>query len=85
MNTFLDKLEKAAMDYEAGRMLRDDSEVEIDVFEDSDSGPGIFVSDYSEERGSCELVRKICEIGKIAGNDIVTLCNKHGWAYCLSA
>ncbi len=75
-------LEKAAMDYETGKMMDHDSEIEIDVFEDDDE-PGIYVSDYSKSRGNADPVKKICDIGEIANKDIIALCNEHGWAYCL--
>lgn len=82
----LEKLIEEAKSYEAGKMLgkmlREDSEVEIDILEDIDE-PGIYVSDYSEERGDAEPVKRICGVGDIAEDDIVAVCDKYGWAYCL--
>lgn len=82
MQNIQTKLIEAARAYEAGKMMRDDSEVEIDAFEDADD-PGIYISDYSEERGSAEPVQKICNIGEISNKSLMAICNQNGWAYCL--
>lgn len=86
MSNMLKKLIEEAQNYERGKMLNDDSEIEIDIFEDEDAEDDelyIWVSDYSKSRGSAEPVKKICKADKIPTDDIVSVCNKYGWAYCL--
>lgn len=73
------KLEFTAEAYERGRMMREDSEVEIDLFDDGT----LWVSDYSESRGSSEPVEKICDDGEKYCDAIENICDKHGWCYCL--
>lgn len=86
MTNILKKLIEEAQNYERGKMLNDDSEIEIDIFEDEDvnsNEPYVWVSDYSESRGNAEPVKKICKADKIPADDIVSVCNKYGWAHCL--
>ncbi len=81
-NSFLKSLIQAAKEYETGKMLRYDSEVEIDVLEYAGENY-VFVCDYSESRGSAEPVKKICEASKIGYDEIADACDANGWAYCL--
>ena len=76
----IEQIERIAMEYEQGKMLRDDSEVEIDLFEDTDE---IWLSDYSESRGSAESIEKLCDVSLVRLSDIIDMCDKHGWAYMI--
>ena len=73
------KLESTAEAYERGRMMREDSEVEIDLFNDGT----LWVSDYSESRGSAEPVEKICDDGDRYHSEIEEICDRHNWLRCL--
>ena len=70
-------LEKVAIASE-GKMMRDDSCIEIDIeyIEDSER---IFICDYSESRGSSELIVDFCPAECISKEEIEAICNKHGW------
>ncbi len=78
MKKTITMIEEAALSYERGKMLREDSEVEIDVFDD-----GIYLCDYSEERGSTEPIKKLCDTEEVSIKQIETLCDKYHWAYVL--
>jgi len=78
MNKHLEKLISIAEEYERGNMMRSDSEIEIDLLNGE-----IWVSDYSEERGSFEPITKICNADEINVEDIINICDDHCWAYCL--
>lgn len=78
MHKHLEKLISVAEEYERGNMMRFDSEIEINLIHGE-----IWVSDYSEERGSVELITKICNADEINIEDIIDICNDHCWAYCL--
>lgn len=80
----LDRLEEKALAYEQGKMLRNDSEIEIDTFYDEkDDKTYVWIADYSEIRGSAELIEKICSTDELSEEEIIKLCNKHGWCYSL--
>lgn len=79
MENFLKKrLITVAEEYERGKTLRDDSEVEIAIIEKD-----IWVCDYSEIRGSAVPVVKVCEAKELSREDIINICDEHEWAYCL--
>lgn len=78
MNKCLEELVRVAEEYERGNMMRSDSEIEIDLLNGE-----IWVSDYSEERGSAEPIIKICNADEINIEDIINICNDYCWAYCL--
>lgn len=81
-------IEITGMSYESGKMLRTDSEVEIDLAERGRQGYILSVADYSESRGSAETVALITTIDD--DNEraqiiplIEDICARHNWAYCL--
>ncbi len=78
MNRHLEKLISIAEEYEHGNMMHSDSEIEIDLINGE-----IWVSDYSEERGSAEPITKICNADEINVEDVIDICDDHCWAYCL--
>lgn len=71
--------------YERTRMLRSDSEVEIDVVTDGDTkeNNGVWLCDYSESRGGAEFIEKICEADDVDKNELIDLCNKYDWNYVI--
>ena len=71
-------IEDKALAYEQGEMMRDDSEVEIDVFDDE-----VWLCDYSESREGSEAIEKLCDIEDISTDELTSLCDKHNWAYVL--
>lgn len=77
-NILIKRLVTVAQEYERGKMLRDDSEVEIAIIEKE-----IWVCDYSECRGSAEPVVKVCEDKELSREDIINICDEHEWTYCL--
>ncbi len=76
-------LEKKALAYEQGKMMRDDSEVEINLSTDADGKQSICIADYSETRGSAEIVESVCPVDDINTDEIIDLCNEHHWCYCI--
>ena len=71
-------IEKTAREYESGKMLRDDSEVEIDVVDDE-----VWLCDYSESRGGAEFIKKMCNLNETTYDTIKSICSKHGWNYVI--
>ena len=78
MNAEIEAIEKAVLDYERGRMMRSDSEAEIDLFDGK-----VWLCDYSESRGSAEFVKDLCREDDIDLDELAELCDRHGWAYVL--
>jgi len=78
MNKYLEELVRIAEEIERGNMICSDSEIEIDNLNGE-----IWVSDYSEERGSAEPIIKICNEEDINVNDIAEICGEHQWCFCL--
>lgn len=76
-------LEEKALAYEQGKMMRDDSEVEINLSTDADGKQSICIADYSEERGGAEIVESVCPADDINTDEIIDLCNEHHWCYCI--
>ena len=76
--TTKEKIIEACIAYENGKMMRDDSEVEIDLFDDE-----YWLCDYSESRGSAEAVRKLCNESEITANEVIEMCMEYKWAHCL--
>lgn len=80
----LEFIEQEALAYENGKMMRSDSEVEIDVEDD-----GVWLCDYSAEREGAELVKKLCEADCVVGNksvkyqELIELCDRHHWSYVI--
>lgn len=72
------EIETAAQAYEHGKMLRNDSEVEIGI-----TFGMVNLYDYSESRGGAEFVKEICSANDVTKDEIIELCNKHNWAYML--
>ncbi len=72
------EIETAAQAYEYGKMLRNDSEVEIGI-----TFGMVNLYDYSESRGGAEFVKEICSANDVTKDEIIELCNKHNWAYML--
>ena len=73
--SIIKKIEKECRDYECGRMMRSDSEVEIDVVNNE-----VWLCDYSENRGGAEFVKMLCKGHDIKSSDIKKMCNKNNWA-----
>ena len=69
------KIEKECQDYECGRMMRSDSEIEIDIVNEE-----VWLCDYSQSRGGAEFVKMLCKKNKIKTFDIEKMCNKNNWA-----
>ncbi len=78
MNSIIQLIEEKAVAYEQGKMMRSDSEVEIDILDDE-----VWISDYSEERGGAEGIEKICPSCKVVESELIALCAKHNWCYSL--
>ena len=76
--SMVEELERYAEEYEQGKKLRNDSEVEIDVTDGK-----VILCDYSESRGSAETVRIICDADEISSTEIIELCNKHNWCHSI--
>ena len=74
----IEKLERLGEEYERGKMLRPDSEVEIDIVDNE-----VYLCDYSEIRESAEQVAKICDLKDIDIDDITRVCDEHHWSICL--
>ena len=74
MQQLIEKIEQEAISYERGKMLRDDSEVEIDLFDDE-----IWLCDYSETRGSGEGIKKLCNVNEVDLKEIKEMCGRHNW------
>lgn len=72
------EIETAAQAYECGKMLRNDSEVEIGI-----AFGMVNLYDYSESRGGAEFVKEICSANDVTKDEIIELCDKHHWAYTL--
>jgi hypothetical protein len=77
-NDALNRIEKLANTYQHTSMLRDDSEVEIDLIDDE-----YWICDYSESRGSSEPVRMACYADEVSRDEVIGLCKKNGWAYSM--
>ncbi len=75
MNT-IEYIENKAISYERSKMMRNDSEVEIDILDQ-----GIYLCDYSTSREGAEIVEKLCSINDINKNQLIALCDKHNWSY----
>ena len=71
-------IEEAGLNYERGKMLRDDSEVEIDIFEDY-----IWICDYSPSREGAELIKKVCDTDDIDIDKLTEMCDRNNWSYVL--
>ncbi len=69
-------IEDAVKEYELC-MLRNDSEVEIDIDESE-----VWLCDYSESRGGAEFIKKLCEKEDIDHKELIALCEKYNWCYC---
>ena len=74
----IEMIERKALTYERGKMMRDDSEVEIDILDD-----GIWLCDYSSSREGAEFVEKICDTDDVDTDTLIKLCDKHNWSYVL--
>lgn len=75
----VDTVDEVGCQYAECDMMLPDSEVEIDIDID---GNRILVCDYSEARGSAEVV-KVFDVSNIdlVIDDIQELCNTRGWFY----
>lgn len=76
----INKIEESVTAYESGKMQRQDSEVEIGYVNNE-----IWLSDYSESRGSAEAVKKLCDTNEINAYFLYylrKLCFKHNWYAC---
>lgn len=78
--TMLKHIETQACKYEQGRMLRDDSEVEIDIWDDENGISYVWLSDYSETRGGAECIKRICHTDDVNTQELADLCDKHYWS-----
>ena len=82
--TYKELIEAEATAYEQGRMMRDDSEVELQaVYDDVREQYMIALYDYSESRGSAEKIRNICRADRITQEEFDEICDKHQWAKCV--
>ncbi len=85
MHGFVDytkMVETEALAYERGSMLREDSEVELDVTYDEETGKDwIMLYDYSEERGSAEFVKKICEAELVTEEQFDDIVKRNSWCF----
>lgn len=76
----LAKMEQTCEMLERGNPYqREDSEIEIGV---TATGDFYTVSDYSESRGSAEMLRKLVAVSEVSREDVEKLCDKHGWFQC---
>lgn len=66
-------IEKAET-YEQGKMMREDSEVEINIGEGE-----VWLADYSESRGGSELVEQLCDEDMINPVRLREEVNKRHW------
>ena len=71
-------IEQKALAYEQGKMLRSDSEVEINLSEGL-----VWICDYSPSREGAEFVEAVCDASTVNTDDIVSMCDKHDWGYVL--
>lgn len=78
MKTINEIIEEKALAYESGKMMRPDSEIEIDMFDDK-----IWLCDYSPSREGAECIEKLCNTEDINTNELIKLCDKHDWAYVI--
>lgn len=60
--------------YEQGKMMREDSEVEINIGEGE-----VWLADYSESRGGSELVEQLCDEDMINPVRLREEVNKRHW------
>ena len=60
--------------YEQGKMMREDSEVEINIGEGE-----VWLADYSESRGGSELVEQLCDENMINLARLRDEVNKRNW------
>lgn len=67
-------LEEKTLAYENGKMLSDDSEVEIGVFRGE-----VWICDYNRLTNNAEFIEMVCTTEKITMDDINDLCVKHNW------
>ena len=74
----IEKIEKECRDYECGKMMWSDSEVEIDIVNNE-----VWLCDYSKTRGGAEFVKMLCKEHDIKSSDIDKMCNKNNWAIVL--
>ena len=72
------QLETEAERYESGKMLADDSEIEIDIVDGK-----VLICDYSPSRGSAEVVKEFCSADEIPEDIIEELCDHKGWSYVI--
>lgn len=74
------RIEEVGKAYERGKMMKEDSEVEIDLLGNGDE---VWLCDYSESRGSAEPIKKICNVFEIGEEIIIDICERNRWCYCL--
>ena len=77
-NDMIDKIRTKAYEYEKGKMMRDDSRVEIDDFDGE-----IWISDYSPSRKSAEPIEMICTEDDVNIDELVKMCEDEGFMYCI--
>lgn len=75
---YIEEIDKAGKAYALAKKLRDDSEVEVNNMDGR-----ICICDYSESRGSAEFIADVCFSDDVTKDEIIELCNKRHWAYCL--
>ena len=72
--------------YSSGKMMREDSEVEIDAIYDDKTEEGLItLCDYSEKRGSAEFIRVLARSTDITEEEFDDICKKLKCAYVKDA
>ena len=74
MNTKLKQIENTILAYEADGLMREDSEIEIDIQDDE-----IWLCDYSKSRGGAEFIKKLGDTTEINVKEILKLCDDYDW------
>ncbi len=75
---YIDEIEKAGKVYALTKNIYDGSEKEIVIHNMNGR-----ICIYCESPGSAEFVTDICSVDDVTKDEIITLCNKRHWSYCL--
>lgn len=75
---YIEEIDKAGKAYALAKNIRDNSEKEIVIHNMNGR-----ICIYCESRGSAEFVADVCFSDDVTKDEIIELCNKRHWAYCL--
>ena len=82
----LECVKKEIESYAQGKMMREDSEIELDAFYDEDFDRDvIWLMDYSESRGSAEYVKALCYANDMTEKEFDELCKEFNCAFVKDA